>query len=258
MIKLKKLIREAASSQTVAKRLKNKLSPYLYSKDRFEGSYMSEMEDLSYEEWLEVWWEDRLDRGSRAVKLDIKNWHWIPDLEEFKPYSNRKQEIEARNYFNNIVADLDWHVSAVRKRGRASKSFGMIITFRENQGEKVEVSFPLYHVSYFDNKDEILNKGLIPKEGTKTSFLYPERIYLFTEYNEQLFARFMFEKANINVGPEKRRTGSVSKPRYSIFKVKLGDTSSYNFFKDRDMKNSVYTNSKIPPQSIEHLKDVTV
>ena len=245
-VKFKRLLFEVSSTNVVGKSLKKELTPHLFPKRSYEMDALSEMEDFGYEDYVDLKWKNIIDTGSRSIKLRIRNYDRIPEFESLKGRSDRKYEETALNYFNGIVKENGWHVSSVNKRKK------LTVVFRKNEGERVKVDDPLYHVTYKEAVDEILQYGLEPKKGTNTSFLYPERIYLFTEYDESLFERFVIEKSNTNVSPQKRMAGGVAKPPYSILKIQ--DINNYTFYKDRDIKNSVWTNESIDADKIEHVK----
>ncbi len=245
-VRFKQLLFEVSSANVVATSLKKELTPHLFPKRSYEMDALSEMEDFDYEDYVDFMWKDIIDIGSRSIKLRIRNYSRLPEFESLKGRSDRKYKETAVGYFNDIVKENGWHVSSVNKRKELK------VVFRKNEGERVEVEGPLYHVTYKDAVDKILQNGLKPKEGKNTSFLYPERIYLFTEYNESLFERFVIEKSNTNVSPQKRMAGGIAKPPYSILKVE--DVKDYTFYKDNDIKNSVWTNQSIPDNKIEHLK----
>ncbi len=245
-ISFKQLLFEVSSTNAVAESLKKELTPHLFPKRSYEVDALSEMEDFDYEDYVDFEWENIVDIGSESIKLIIRNYNRLPEFKSLKGRSDRKYIEAAITYFNGVVKENGWHVSSVNKRKR------LTVVFRKNEGERVEVDDPLYHVTYEGAVDEILKKGLKPKEGTNTSFLYPERIYFFIEYDESLFERFVIEKSNTNVSPQKRMAGGVAKPPYSILEVE--DVKDYTFYKDRDIKNSVWTNQSIPADKIEHIK----
>lgn len=245
-LKLKRLLFESTSSNKVSTVLEKELTPHLFPKSSYEMDALSEMEDFGYEDYVDLKWKNIIDTGSGSIKLRIRNYDRIPEFESLKGRSDRKYEETALNYFNGIVKENGWHVSSVNKRKK------LTVVFRKNEGERVEVNGPLYHVTYKEAVDEILQNGLEPVEGTNTSFLYPERVYLFKEYDESLFERFVIEKSNTNVSPQKRMAGGVAKPPYSILEVE--DVNDYTFYKDRDIKNSVWTNQSIPADKIKHVK----
>jgi len=245
-VSFKQLLFEVSSTNAVATSLKKELTPHLFPKRSYEMDALSDMQDFDYEDYVDFMWEDIIDTGSQSVKLRIRNYSRLPEFKGLRGRSDRKYEETATSYFNGLVKESGWHVSSVNKRKKLK------VVFRKNGGKLVEVDSSLYHVTYKEGVDEILQNGLKPKEGKNTSFLYPERIYLFTEYNESLFERFVIEKSNTNVTPQKRMAGGIAKPPYSILEIE--GVENYTFYKDRDIKNSVWTNQSIPASKIEHLK----
>lgn len=247
-IKLKTLLFEDSSSERISTLLKSQIAPHLFSKRVYNADVMSDMEEYNYQDFVNHEWSKIIDVSGDSIRLEIKNYKRIPQLEKFSGRSKREFQDAAIDYFNEIVKQGDWHVS------RVSKTNKLTVIFRKNKGEVVEVTGPLYHVTYQGAAEEILRNGLEPKESSNNQFLYPERIYLFTKYDENLFERFMIEKANINVSPESRLAGKLDTPPYSILKVR--DVESYTFYKDKDIKNSVWTDQKIPTEKISLIKRV--
>lgn len=102
----------------------------------------------------------------------------------------------------------------------------------------------LYHATPSVYVNRIMKYGLVPK-SMNAEFKYPDRIYLSTRYDKNLFNSLgMVRKINNNIG------GTYDVLRVDLDKIK----GKVKLYKDKDYKFGVFTFDNISPEAIAIIK----
>lgn len=251
-MRLKKLLLEVASVGKLKQRLKKFIFTEMYDEDFYQKKEV-ESEILSFDEWKKFKWEGMNKKeGENRFQIKFKKI-WLKDglnLDRIPP--RRKYRDKLEDYFNQLVSDLGWFVSKVVISGKSSKSSFVRVQFEKEETNTVNVPSKLYHVTLKDNLDSIMSDGIVPNTGEKRDFLYPERVFFFTERNEELFQRFLVNKFSYHMTPQQMTHTNIAVPPVAILEIdttKLAE--NVNFYEDLDMPNAVWADQTIPSKAVE-------
>lgn len=196
MFRLKSLLLESTSSSSEIKKTLEDFLKRFWDRDRYEDHYASE--EFDYEEWFEAFVKDEIRVSGDRVVFRFTSYN------HFFDYKTYKSERKVTKFFNDLVEDKGWFVSSVSLPNKANSGLSRIrVVFEKDKAERVDPPKKLYHVTEADNLSSIKERGLVPKKGDKfSSFLYPERVYLFKDRDVETIKRFVASKMTMNVSPE--------------------------------------------------------
>ena len=194
-------------------------------------------------------------------KLNIKYHINIVDKFEFK-LSIETNDINLIDIINHKCYVLGYYPSYywIILKNSMKNSFKNITTLPSNTKEvtiKYESKYEdglytndiicpdkLYHLTYQDNKNSILKKGLYPKSKNRKS-VYPERIYLFDDINnyEDLLKTLKFSDKLDNIYK-----------KYLLIEINCKE-NSLMLHTDPNYRIGYFTYDNINPKNIKILKE---
>lgn len=224
----------------------------MYDRDFYQKREV-ESEILSFEEWKKFKWKGmRKKENDNRFQVKFRKI-WLKEalnLDRIPPRRTYRNKLE--EYFNQLISGLGWFVNKVVISGKSSKGSYVRIQFEKEKTGTVEVPSKLYHVTLKENLDDIMSDGIVPQTGEKRDFLYPERVFFFTEKNEELFQRFLVNKFSYHMSPQQMTHTNIVVPPVAILEIdttKLGE--DVNFYEDLDMPDAVWVDQVIPPKIIK-------
>lgn len=123
----------------------------------------------------------------------------------------------------------------------------------------IDVQDKLYHITPSSNEAKIFKQGLVPKSKTtngKIQLGHPDRVYLFTRYDMNVFVQFIQMAAKHSKKFNKILGDLAVENKYTILEVDLDKTKSLKLYRDplfgklSDGNLAVFTYSNIPPEAI--------
>ena len=155
-----------------------------------------------------------------------------------------------------------WYV-AHRVGGRSSGIDLTIVFEASSSPHRTRVPEHLYHVTLASNEPKIFKQGLVPRSKSSSNndvtLRHQERVYFFTEYDLQAFARFMHLAAKAPQKLHSKQFGSLKEEsRYSVLEVDLKKVNNLKLYRDDmvDPQNlrhpfAVFTFNTIPPDALQ-------
>lgn len=244
-----KLLQEAKPKPISTKALESYLRKLVIkkvlTKERYTKYSKEEYGDISYKDWLEFelspWFT--FEGSEQEIEFGLYDTFFGVLLGLSKIKGNESKVI---SLFDKLIYKVGWYVSAI-----TYSALRVYLKLRPLYGEIVSVKRYLYHFTTVWNKDSILRKGLIPRQGKRSYYGYPPRVFLLTKYSKSDLGELRLAVASYGASAEDYYYGNVDIEPIVVFKV---DTTKLRkgtkFFKDPDHLTSVWTSTHIPSTAL--------
>lgn len=168
--------------------------------------------------------------------------------EKLQEYKESKDRVKIRFFATPHEDDIESLKVLLKKIGWGPTKWSSdnTIFLMKNRPENMRVQVPrfLYHFSRIENTDKILRNGLRPNSSFRDEYIYRDRVYLLTKYDESNIARLAYAVGNYD-NPDNDWEVEVV-----VFEI---DSSMFeaSYYEDVDSTDAVWTKTPIPSKAIK-------